>query len=111
MMSTLPFPKFIETKGDLDSLIPGDQVEFSSLMNFRPWVVFEGIIGNQIAFITRGTNRKNILSCRIDPKNIYITKEQGSIGVNRLYNMEFITYTSSSPGYSQKLKMLQEAGF
>lgn len=109
MTSTIPMPKLIESKQDLESLIPGEQIYFH--IGFRQaWAVYEGIIDNKIAFMIRSEIKNEVISYRIISENIKIRKEDSSIRVkHNLGNLQIIKY-SPIEAFPQKLKMLRGAG-
>ena len=53
MTITSPMPKLIETKKDLESLIPGEQVQIRTTNSLYRWFVYEETINNKCSFIAR----------------------------------------------------------
>ena len=112
MQSTLPLPKLIETKKDLESLIPGEQVQIRTANSRYRWFVYEGTIDNKYSFITRYSSENiadAIASLRVTEKDLCIKKSDGAIVVQGDHYEEQL-YCFIDPEYSQKLKMLQDAG-
>ena len=113
MQSTLPLPKLIETKKDLESLIPGEQVQIRTANSRYRWFVYEGTIDNKYSFITRYSSENiadAIASLRVTEKDLCKKKSDGAIVIKGAHLEESI-YCSVDQEYSQKLKLLQDAGF
>jgi len=112
MTITSPMPKLIETKKDLESLIPGEQVQIRTTNSLYRWFVYEETINNKCSFIARYSSEniaEAIASLRVTEKNFRIRKSDGAIVVQGDHYEEQL-YCFIDPEYSQKLKMLQDAG-
>ena len=143
MTNKSQMPKLIENKNDLESLVPGEQVELETFTQseIKGWIVYEGIINNKHAFMARdlqngkaiidnlvdyvpsfsklsirdlGTKGNSIIlnlfiSYQINAGDLFVAKLEGKLFFNK-DKAEIIRYFPSNPFYSQKLKILKEAG-